>query len=345
MKKAQTLREYMPYGSVLVVDDIESNLFVAKGMMQLYGLSVETASSGIQAIEKIKSGSVYNIVFMDHMMPVMNGIEAVRIIRDLGYNHYIVALTANAIIGQADMFLANGFDGFISKPIDSRELNTILNHLIRDKQPPEVVDAARREMLEKRKKEAAASEQKTVQESEMKRFFISDAGKAVNVLEEMSSRLNAPGDADVESYIIAVHGMKSALANIGESELSGTALKLERAGRDRNFAVMSDKTPSFIGALRALIEKFKPQEESGGLTVSDEDMAYLREKLLAVKAASLAFEKDAAKTALNELKQKTWPRRTIEILDEISAHLLHSAFKKAAAVIEKSQGPGWEGGD
>jgi CheY-like chemotaxis protein len=334
MKKTQILREYMPYGRVLVVDDIESNLFVAKGMLQLYGLQVETASSGFQAVEKIKNGNVYNIVFMDHMMPEMNGIEAVRIIRDLGYNHYIVALTANAIIGQADMFLANGFDGFISKPIDSRELNAMLNHLIRDKPPPEVVEEARREQREKRSNDTAAHGQKTAQEAGMKKFFIRDAEKAVKVLEDMSSRLNAPGDADLESYIIAVHGMKSALANIGESELSGIALKLERAGRDRAYAVMSDKTPAFTGALRALIEKFRPKEESGGQEISDEDTAYLREKLLAVKAASLAFEKDAAKTALNELNQKTWPRDIIGVLDEISVHLLHSAFKKAAAAAE-----------
>ena len=336
MKKAQILREYMPYGSVLVVDDIESNLFVAKGMLQLYGLQVETASSGLQAVEKIRNGAVYNIVFMDHMMPEMNGIEAVKILRDLGYEHHIVALTANAIIGQADMFLANGFDGFISKPIDSRELNAVLNSMIRDKQPPEVVEEARREQREKGRKDTAVHGQRTSQGSELKKFFTSDAEKAVNVLEGMSSRLDAPGDDDLESYIIAVHGMKSALANIGEKEMSGLALKLERAGKDRDFALMSDKTPAFTGALRALIERFRPKEESGGLEISGEDAAYLREKLLAVKEACAAFEKDAAKTALNELKQKTWPRHVVEVLDEISMHLLHSAFKKAVAIVEKA---------
>jgi CheY-like chemotaxis protein/HPt (histidine-containing phosphotransfer) domain-containing protein len=337
MKKAQVVREYMPYGNVLVVDDIESNLFVAKGMLQLYGLQVETASSGFQAVDKIRNGAVSNIVFMAHMMPEMNGLEAGKIIRDLGYEHSIVALTANAIIGQADMFMANGFDGFISKPIDSRELNACLNSLIRDKQPPEVVEEARREQREKGSRDTAAHGQKSEQGSELKKFFISDAEKAVNVLEDMYSRLDAPGDEELESYIIAVHGMKSALANIGEKELSGMALKLERAGKDRDFEFMSDKTPAFVGTLRALIERFRPEEkESGGLEVSGEVAVYLREKLLAIKAACLAFEKDAAKTALNELNQKTWPRHVAEVLDEISVHLLHSAFKKAVAVVEKA---------
>jgi len=135
----------MPYGSVLVVDDVASNLYVAKGLLLPYGLRIETAVNGTEAIEKIKSGNVYDIVFMDHMMPGMDGIEATKIIRDMGYTRPVVALTANAVIGQSDIFLANGFDGFISKPIDSRQLNTALNHFIRDKQSREVIEAARRE--------------------------------------------------------------------------------------------------------------------------------------------------------------------------------------------------------
>ena len=339
IRNIQIMREHMPYGSVLVVDDIESNLFVAKGMLQPYGLRIETVSSGFEAVGKIKNGSVYDIVFMDHMMPGMNGIEAVQIIRDLGYEHSIVALTANAIKGQAEMFLANGFDAFISKPIDSRELNAVLNHLIRDKQPPEVLEEARREQREKARKDTAVIGRETARESEGKKIFISDAEKALNLLEGLSSRLDSPPDADIESFIIAVHGMKSALANIGEKELSEAALKLEEAGKGRDFALMSDRTPAFMDALRALIEELKPREESVDVSdgeISDEDRAFLREKLLAVKAACAAFEKDAAKTALSELHQKTWPRRIAAALDEISVHLLHSAFKKAAAVAENA---------
>jgi CheY-like chemotaxis protein len=71
--------------------------------------------------------------------------EATKIIRGMGYSNSIVALTANAIMGQAEVFLANGFDGFIAKPIDSRELNVTLNHMVRDKYPPDVISAARLE--------------------------------------------------------------------------------------------------------------------------------------------------------------------------------------------------------
>ena len=144
-KRAKITREPMPYGKILVVDDVETNLYVAVGLMKLYRLQIDTAVSGIVAIEKIKSGKVYDIVFMDHMMPEMDGIEATKHLRDLGYTNPIVALTANAVAGQADVFLRNGFDDFIAKPIDTRQLNSVLNKLVRDKHPDEAGRLAKNE--------------------------------------------------------------------------------------------------------------------------------------------------------------------------------------------------------
>ena len=133
LKKAQIKREPMPYGSVLVVDDVDTNLYVARGLLEPYELKIEMAASGFEAIEKIKAGNVYDIIFMDHMMPKMDGIEAAKRIRAMGYARPIVALTANAIRGQAELFLQSGFNDYISKPIDIRQLNIVLNELIRDK--------------------------------------------------------------------------------------------------------------------------------------------------------------------------------------------------------------------
>jgi signal transduction histidine kinase/FixJ family two-component response regulator len=133
IKKSAVIHERMSYGSVLIVDDVEMNLFVAKLLLRPYDLKVSTCSSGREAIDKIMCGSNYDIIFMDHMMPEMDGIEATSKIRDLGYAHPIVALTANAVAGQSDVFFAKGFDDFISKPIDLRALNTVLNKYVRDK--------------------------------------------------------------------------------------------------------------------------------------------------------------------------------------------------------------------
>jgi len=330
-KKTQFIREYMPYGSVLVVDDVESNLYVAKGMLAPYGLKIETASSGFEAVEKIKAGNVYDILLMDHMMPIMDGIEAVKIIRDGGYNHCILALTANALIGCEEMFLKNGFNGFISKPIDSRELNFLLNEFIRNKKPPEIVDAARREQREEKFRKATV-EQNVSKSPDLIASFLRDALNAINVLENMSNKLNALSDDEVYMYIITVHGMKSALANVDEKELSGIAFKLELAGKDRNFTVMSDETPSFINSLKSLITKYKPEDEINDTDISNDDLLYLNDSLLNIKTACEALNKQAVKIILNSLRQKKWPDHINSALESISVHLLHSEFDTAANI-------------
>ena len=148
-KRGQIDRDPMPYGKVLVVDDVEANLYVAEGLLKPYMLNIETVISGHAAIDKIKDGNVYDIVFMDHMMPEIDGMETTKQLRELGYTAPVVALTANAVAGQADIFMQNGFDNFISKPIDIRQLDTVLNKLVRDKQPPEVIETARNEKSRK----------------------------------------------------------------------------------------------------------------------------------------------------------------------------------------------------
>jgi CheY-like chemotaxis protein len=136
-------REPMPYGRVLVVDDVDTNLYVAEGMFMPYKLVVETVDSGLDAIKKVKDGEVYDIIFMDHMMPIMDGIEATRIIRELGYDYPVIALTANAFRDMADMYKNNRFTDYASKPIDIDQMDKLLLKYIRDKQPPEVIARAR----------------------------------------------------------------------------------------------------------------------------------------------------------------------------------------------------------
>jgi len=252
-KKMQIVHDYMPYGSVLVVDDVKSNLFVAKGLLAPYGLQIETIESGIKAVEKIKGGNVYDIIFMDHMMPVMNGIEATKIMRGMGYDRPIVALTANALVGQAEMFLQNGFNAFITKPIDTRKLNAVLKDFIRDKKPPETVDAARREWLKSDVKGKEGLMESKRKLSELEECFLDDAREAINVLEGLCAKIDTLNDKDIELFEVTAHGVKSALANINQTGLSETALRLEQAAIEKKLAVIAEKTPSFLNALRSLI--------------------------------------------------------------------------------------------
>ncbi|MCL1891128.1 MAG: ATP-binding protein [Coriobacteriia bacterium] len=145
VRQAVIVHEPMPYGKVLIVDDVETNIYVAMGLLFPYGLEIDSVSSGFEALDKVKKGATYDIIFMDHMMPKMDGIEATKLIRELGYKGSIVALTANAVAGAADLFMENGFDDFISKPIDTRQMNAVLNRLVRDAHSEEEIAAARKE--------------------------------------------------------------------------------------------------------------------------------------------------------------------------------------------------------
>jgi CheY-like chemotaxis protein len=207
----------MPYGKVLVVDDIETNLYVAIGLLAPYKIQTETAASGFAAIELVKAGNAYDVIFMDHMMPKMDGVEATRRIRELGYTLPIVALTANAVVGQANIFIQNGFDDFISKPIDIRQLNAILNRLIRDKQPPEVLAKARK-MKENVDKNLPLLDN-SARDLDLLMVFARDVRKALPVIESVSDDVSAATDEDISLFTINVHAMKSALANIGELRL------------------------------------------------------------------------------------------------------------------------------
>jgi len=130
-EKLQVEREPMPYGSVLVVDDVEINLFVAEGILELYELKVDLAESGQAAIDMVTGGNVYDVIFMDHMMPDLDGIETTKKLRALGYTAPVVALTANALIGNDAMFAEHGFDGFLAKPIDVQNMDVVLQKFVK----------------------------------------------------------------------------------------------------------------------------------------------------------------------------------------------------------------------
>lgn len=117
----------------LVVDDEPMNLIVATGLFRDYGMITDTAESGKEAVSKF-SMEDYDIVFMDHMMPEMDGVEAMRRIRNLATemnkSTVIVALTANVVSGAREMFMREGFDGFIGKPIDLNDFERVMNHVL-----------------------------------------------------------------------------------------------------------------------------------------------------------------------------------------------------------------------
>ncbi|MCL2002544.1 MAG: ATP-binding protein [Oscillospiraceae bacterium] len=328
--------ESMPYGKVLIVDDVETNLYVAEGLMSPYRLQIDTAISGFKAIEMVKSGKNYDVIFMDHMMPQMDGIEATQKLRGMGYEGAVIALTANALVGNDVMFKQNGFDDFISKPIDVRRLNAALNKFVRDRH-------SRRDAIHGVR--TAAPHMYGVPAAEptdamygvptmaaippkLREIFCRDAGKAVAALRETSA------NGDVKRFTTTAHAMKSALANIGEDEKSGLAQALEHAGLNGDTDFIAANTEGFIRTLEALIARFAPPgTEADEAADRLEDTAYLAEQLTMIQAACGNYDDTAAYAALNRLKAQPWRKETSDALEAIrDALFLHSDFDGAAAM-------------
>ena len=121
-----------PIGKVLVADDMDMSLYVMKEILTPYGLQIDTVTDGLEAVEKVKQ-NVYDLVFMDNMMPTMNGIEATQEIRKLGGDYKklpIIALTATMAPDMREMFMTNGFNDYLSKPINRKEVDEVLKKWI-----------------------------------------------------------------------------------------------------------------------------------------------------------------------------------------------------------------------
>ena len=333
MRRVQITREPMPYGRVLIVDDVETNIYVAKGLLTPYELKIDSVDSGFGAIEKIKNGCVYDIVFMDHMMPKMDGIEATKIIRGMGYDHPIVALTANAVAGQADIFLGNGFDDYISKPIDVRQLNAVLNKLIRDKHSMEHIKTAVKQ--EEFINHSVDGTSMPLIDPYIAEIFVRDAQKIIAALDAIDKKRSYDSEEDLRTYVIHVHGIKSALANIGNMELSAIALKLEVSARDKNIKIIQSETPDFLDALKEYVKKLMPQKEKDIYEETYEDIAFLRENLFAIKNATDDFDDVRIDNILMVLKTRSWSKSTDDLLREIAENSLHSDFDKIVEIIEK----------
>ena len=268
MKREKPVREYMPYGSVLVVDDVAENLFVAQGLMKPYGFTIDTAASGFEVLEKIHFGKTYDIIFMDHMMPAMDGIETTVLLREEGYEKPIVALTANAISGMKEVFAENGFNDYITKPIDIRQLDNVLNTYIRDIQPPEVLKKARRQRDEKdhkkygKDKTAAAGGFASVinrlkeipylhvdlaigKMNGMEDIYIDTVKLVIRMLPERIDKMDRSVLSDLKTFAVEVHGLKSILKHIGADEPGNIAAGLEYAAFDNDLLYCNDNYPAF----------------------------------------------------------------------------------------------------
>jgi len=326
-KKKETI-DYVPmsFASVLIVDDVDTNLQVAKGLLAPYRLKIDTASSGIEALNIIRRGQVYDIIFMDHMMPEMDGVETAKSLREMGYTRPIIALTANTFVGQSDFFIKQGFAGFVAKPIHLPDLHLYLLKLIYAKYPVDVREAAKHEATENPVPISIDYSKSLIVEA-----FIRDANKTVVILDDLIAR-HPMSTTDIKSYTTYTHAMKSALANIGESKLSKDADTLETAGRTENISTIYEKTPSFLHGLRQIVERLTPKEVEGELV--DEDRELLLSKLADIRNACGIMSKKPIKTAIALLEEQQWSKETRDMIKSIKENLMHTDFDAIVRIID-----------
>ena len=212
----------MPYGSVLIVDDVEANLYVAKGLVSLFDIKVETLQSGYDAIEKIKEGQAYDIILMDQMMPEIDGYETTQAIRALGYTGKIIAFTANALVGQAEAYIKNGFDGFLSKPIQFVHLNAILHKFIKSRH-----DALNEKLVDTPNLFVPTDTDQFLKnagiDNKIKNDFLTNYS---NIFYEIITAISA---GELEEAHLKAHTLKSLLDLLHEEDIRKTALSVEIA--------------------------------------------------------------------------------------------------------------------
>jgi signal transduction histidine kinase/CheY-like chemotaxis protein/HAMP domain-containing protein/HPt (histidine-containing phosphotransfer) domain-containing protein len=259
-----------PDAKILVVDDNEINLYVACGLLQFFNIIADTASSGKEAIEMIQKNK-YDIVFMDHQMPEWSGVETTRLIRELGIDVPIIALTASAAIGSKEVMLESGMNDYLWKPIVKNELVHMLQKwlpaekLLEPPQKHTIIKAGDDEdakkcdiwgklrQIEGLDVQAGLNKingQRDVYENTLK-LVVKDIEKCIKNLVEFSSA------NDMHEFCIAVHGMKSALANVGAMELSSKAFTLEKASYEKNTCFCIENLPPFLTGMNELSEKIK----------------------------------------------------------------------------------------
>ncbi|MDR2110084.1 MAG: response regulator [Spirochaetaceae bacterium] len=276
------VRARMPYGKVLVVDDVVTNLDVARGLMLPYGLTIDCVLSGQEAIEKIRAEEVkYDAVFMDHMMPGMDGVEATRIIRNEIGTEYaktvpIIALTANALAGNEEMFLGLGFNAFIAKPIDIMRLDVLLNQWVRDKQSGETLWKAEHEPREEPSEKQAAGvlDAARIEGIDLKgglqRYETEDT--YLRILRsyflhtpELLEKLRSLTRETLPEYAVTVHGLKGASYGVCAGEIGRWAEELEHAAKAGDYEKVSGENAAFIAAAE------KTMDDIGNLLRKSDD--------------------------------------------------------------------------
>lgn len=291
-----------PEAEILIVDDNAINLTVAEGLLKPLRMNISTAASGKQAVEMI-SQKKYDLIFMDHMMPEIDGVETTHLIRRF-HKEYddvpIIALTANAVSGTKEKFIREGMNDFVAKPIEMRTILSKLKTWLPKYKIKKVYEGANEETGQQEVECVIIDGLDT--EAAMKllgteKLFWAVLKDYYQVIEKKANSIKQLEEAeDWHGYTIEVHALKSASKQIGAMELSEKAARMEKAGNEQDAALIHQCTDELLKKYLEYLEILKPyfpEENAENIPKKEMDELELRGYFDNIKTAAEELDFDA----------------------------------------------------
>ena len=334
-----------PDARILIVDDTEMNLKVAIGLLEPLHLQIDTAENGKCAVQMVQKQQ-YDIVFMDHMMPVMDGIEATKAIRELEGDYYqklpIVALTANATTEAQESFRENGLNDFVAKPIKMREICRCIRRWL----PEEKIYSSESQADKEAPWNGSETEELPVIEglnvaagienSGSKELFISLLGDFYKLIDQKASKIEkCLADGMLRDYTIEVHALKNTARMIGASELSEKFYHLEQLGNAGEQKVLEIETPDVLTLYRSykpILAVYGRMQEKDKKKVPIEEIIQILGKL---RNAMDSFDLDGADEAMKTIEGYAFPDGYQEKILELSAYVADVAMEDVMKLSEE----------
>lgn len=340
-----------PEAHILLVDDNELNLVVAKELLKPLRMQIDTAENGLQAVKMVR-GSQYDLVLMDHMMPVMDGIEAAKAIRALPEDKYqklpIIALTANAMVDARKEFLNAGMNGFVAKPIDFARICNQLKLWL----PKDLVRDVPKE--EAKKLLADDLSDREIQPEDSQRGFSFEEGvnhcgskaalmKTIRIFyRTIDSKANkieqCLKEGLISDYVIEVHALKSSALLIGAVPLSEAAKELEDYGKQGKTEVLEEKTPDVLTLYRDLKNILRPyaeKEEDAKKEFSDGEWITALQQ---IHQCIEQFDLDGVDQIMEQLEEYQVPECIRESMDQLRVYVADVSLEEIMELTDTMTG-------
>lgn len=338
-----------PDAKILLVDDNKMNLKVAMGLLAPLQMQIDTAENGKQAMEKIKT-CIYDLVFMDHMMPIMDGVEATRRIRETenmtGAHLTIIALTADAMSGAKEEFMAAGMDDFVAKPIEIKEIcGKLRKYLPQEKivKTEECLIVA--EETDDLPQIEGLDVEAGVHYSGSRALFINLLGDYYKLIDTKIKKIRqCLSDGMIRDLTIEVHALKNTSRMIGAIELSERFEELEALGNANDGKALEEKVPEVLelyAGYKSVLSPYGAVDEASLQETSKDELCRI---LTQMADAMDSFDLDGVDAAMAELEQYRMPEELSDDMDTLRAAVADVAMEevitKSHAMIEYLQNKG-----